>query len=96
MALRKRAVMAHERGEGSYAPLAAWFAGDHRTLERWVARSRTARSAVEPRPPGGGRRSPIDLDVLRLLAREVPDVPVAEMCAEYNGRAAKNMWNPTP
>ena len=51
VALRKRAVMAYERGAGSYAQLAALFEVDHRTLERWVARWRTARS-VEPRPRG--------------------------------------------
>jgi transposase len=85
VALRKRAVMAYERGDGSYAYLATLFAVDHRTLERWVARWRTAES-VEPRPPGGGWRSPIDVDVLRVLAREVPDATIAEMCAEYNRR----------
>lgn len=89
VALRTRAVMAYERGEGSYAQLAALFDVDHRTLERWVARWRTARS-VEPRPPGGGWRSPIDLAVLRVLAREVPDATVAEMCAEYNRRAPRS------
>ena len=88
VALRKRAVMAYERGEGSYAQLAALFEVDHRTLERWVARWRTARS-VEPRPRSGGRRSPIDLEVLRVLAREVPDATIAEMCAEYNRRAPR-------
>jgi transposase len=88
VALRKRAVMAYERGEGSYAQLAALFDVNHRTLERCVARWRTARS-VAPQPPGGGWRSPIDLDVLRVLAREVPDATIAEMCAEYNRRAGR-------
>jgi transposase len=87
-ALRKRAVMAYERGEGSYAYLAALFAVDHRTLERWVARWRVAR-CLEPRPRGGGWRSPIDLDILRVLVREVPDATLAEMCAEYNRRAPR-------
>ena len=89
VALRKRAVMAYERGDGSYVQLAALFAVDHRTLERWVARWRTARS-VEPRPRGGEWRSPIDLDVLRVLVREVPDATIAEMCAEYSRRAARS------
>ena len=86
VALRKRAVMAYERGAGSYAQLAALFEVDHRTLERWVARWRTARS-VEPQPRAGGWCPLIDLNVLRVLAREVPDVTIAEMCAEYNCRA---------
>ena len=88
VALRKRAVMAYERGQGSYAHLAALFDVDHRTLERWVARWRIAHS-VDPRPRGGGWRSPIDLTVLRVLAREVPDATLAEMCAEYNRRAPR-------
>ena len=86
VALRKRAVMAYERGEGSHAQLAALFEVAPRTLERWVERWRTACS-VEPRPRGGGRRSPIDLEALR--ARESPDATIAEMCAEYNRRARR-------
>ena len=42
--------MAYERGASSYAQLAALLQVQHRTLERWVARWRTARS-VELRPP---------------------------------------------
>ena len=75
-----------ERGAGAYAQLAALFEVDHRTLERWVARWRTARS-VEPQPRAGGWCPLIDLNVLRVLAREVPDATIAEMCAEYNCRA---------
>lgn len=88
VALRKRAVLAYERGEGSYAQLAALFDLNHRTLERWVARWRIAES-LEPRPRGGGWRSPIDLAVLRVLVREVPDATLAEMCAEYNRRVPR-------
>jgi transposase-like protein len=86
--LRKRAVLAYERGEGSYAQVAALFGLNHRTLERWVARWRVSYS-VEPRPRGGGWRSPIDAAVVRVLAREVPDATVAEMCAEYNRRTSR-------
>jgi transposase-like protein len=83
VALRRRAVMAYERGEGSYAQLAALFDLNPRTLERWVARWRVSYLA-EPLARGGGRRSPIDLAVLHVLAREGPDATVAEMCREYN------------
>lgn len=86
--LRKRAVMAYERGEGSYVYVAALFGLHHRTLERWVARWRVSHS-VEPRPRGGGWASPIDVAVLRVLAQEVPDATIAEMCAEYNRRAPR-------
>jgi transposase-like protein len=86
--LRRRAVLAYERGEGSYSQLADLFDLNPRTLERWVARWRVSYS-VEPRPRGGGWRSPIDLVVLRVLAREVPDATVAEMCGEYNRRVPR-------
>jgi transposase-like protein len=86
--LRRRAVLAYERGEGSYAHVAVLFDLNHRTLERWVARWRVAYS-VEPRPRGGGWQSPIDVAVLRVLAREGPDATIAEMCAEYNRRVAR-------
>ena len=75
MALRKRAVRAYERGAGSYAQLAALFEVDHRTLERWVPRWRTARS-VEPWPRAGGWRSPIDLKVRRVLAALLHEDPL--------------------
>lgn len=87
--LRRRAVLAYERGEGSYAAVAAVFDLNPRTLERWVARWRVAQS-FEPRPRGGGRRSPIDLAIMRVLAHEVPDATVAEMCGEYNRRAPRS------
>jgi transposase-like protein len=88
VALRQRAVLAYERGEGSYAAVAALFDVHPRTLERWVARWRVAES-VEPAPRGGGWRSPIDIAVLRVLVREAPDATVAEMCAEYNRRVRR-------
>jgi len=87
--LRRRAVMAYERGEGSYAALSVLFDIHPRTLERWVARWRVAQS-VEPRPRGGGWRSPIDVAIVHVLAREVPDATVAEMCGEYNRRVPRS------
>ena len=85
VALRERAVRAYERGEGSYAEVAAFFLIDSRTLERWVARSRTTGS-VAPYPKRGGWRSPIDLTMLRTLVREAADATVAELCWAYNRR----------
>jgi len=69
LALRERAVTAYERGEGSYAQLAALFDVDHRTLERWVARWRDTQS-VAPQPRGGGWPCPIDVTVLRAVVRD--------------------------
>jgi hypothetical protein len=45
--------------------------------------------SVDPRPRGGGRSSPIDVAVLRVLMRETPDATLAERCAEYNRRVAR-------
>lgn len=81
-------MLAYERGEGSYAQVATRFDLNHRTLESWVARWRVS-SSVEPRPRGGGWQSPIDVAVLRMLVREGPDAPIAEMCGEYNRRAPR-------
>jgi transposase len=88
VALRERAVTAYTRGEGSYAQLAALFAVDHRTLERWVARWRDTRS-VAPRPKGGGWPCPIDVTVLRGVIRDGPDATIAELCGEYNHRVPR-------
>jgi len=77
--LRRRAVMAYERGEGSYAALSVLFDIHPRTLERWVARWRVAQS-VEPRPRGGGWRSPIDVAIVHVLARRSP-MPRWRRCA---------------
>jgi len=85
VALRERAVRAYESGEGSYAALAALFALDHRTLERWVARWRATGSVV-PRPKGGGWPCPIDIDVLQAVVRAVPDATLEELCWLYNRR----------
>ena len=83
VALRERAVTAYERGDGSYAQLAAVFDVDHRTLERWVARWRETES-VAPQPRGGGWPCPIDLAILRAVVAEGPDATITELCWAYN------------
>jgi len=88
MALRVRAVGAYERGEGSYAALAALFDLDARTLERWVARMRTTGS-VAPHAKGGGWRCPIDLAELRTVIGARPDGTTAELCRTYNRRVGR-------
>jgi len=88
VALRERAVRAYERGEGSYDQLAALFHIDNRTLERWVARWRITGN-VAPRPKGGGWKSPIDLEVLHAVVRDVPDSTLLEFCGEYNRRVSR-------
>jgi transposase len=88
MALRERAVAAYERGDGSYAQLAALFDLDRRTLQRWVARSRSTGS-LAPQPKAGGWRCPIVVSVLHAVVVEAPDATVAELCWAYNRRVTR-------
>jgi len=88
VALRERAVAAYDRGEGTYAAVAALFLIDHRTLERWVARWRATRS-VEPLPKGGGWACPIALSILRTVIADTPDATIAEICRAYNRRVPR-------
>jgi transposase len=88
LVLRERAVAAYERGDGSYADLAAVFALDHRTLERWVARLR-ATGSVAPHAKGGGWRCRIDLGELHAVIRERPDGTTTELCRAYNRRVRR-------
>ena len=87
MALRDRAVAAYERGEGSYADLAALFDLDRRTVQRWVARWRATGSAA-PQPKGGGGVSD-RVSVLHAVIAEAPDATVAELCWQYNRRVTR-------
>jgi transposase len=91
LALRERAVTAYERGDGSYAQLAALFDVDHRTLERWVARWRDTQS-MAPQPRGGGWPCPVDVTVLRAVVRDGPDATVTELCWEYTRPIEQ--WSP--
>lgn len=88
VALRERAVAAYERGDGTYAEVAALFLVDHRTVERWVARWRTTGS-VAPQPKGGGWVCPIALPILRTVIAERPDATIAEICRAYNRRVPR-------
>lgn len=86
---RGRAVAAYEAGEGSYHELAKLFGIGYRSLQRWVAQYRATES-LAPRPPGGGRRSPIDPIVLHALIREYPDATSDELAREYNRRVGRD------
>lgn len=88
VAFRGRAVAAYEAGEGGYHELAALFGIGYRSLQRWVAQYRATES-VEPRPRGGGWRSPIDVIVLHAVVRERPDGTSDELCREYNRRVGR-------
>ena len=78
-------MAAYEAGEGGYHDLARVFGVGYRTLQRWVATYR-ATASWAPKPPGGGRRSPIDLVVVHAVVREDPDGTSEELCRTYNRR----------
>jgi transposase len=89
VAFRGRAVAAYEAGEGGYHDLADLFGIGYRTLQRWVAQYRATES-VEPKPRGGGWRSPIEIIVLHAVVRERPDGTCDELCREYNRRVGRD------
>lgn len=85
--LRERAVRAYRRGDGRLEDVAATFDVDPRTLQRWMAHERVTGSLV-PKPKAGGWRCPITLPLLHAVIAEAPDATIAELCWEYNRRAA--------
>lgn len=86
--LRERAVGAYEAGEGSHTAVAARFALNPWTLLRWIVRRRET-GTVAPLAKGGGRVSPVDLDVLQAIVRETPDATTGELTQTYNRRVAR-------
>src|SRR5918995_2758038 len=86
--LRERAVRAYRRGNGTLDDVAATFAIDRRTLQRWIAHERATGSLV-PKPKAGGWRCPIDLPLLHAVIAAAPDATVAELCWEYNRRGRR-------
>ncbi len=84
--LRERAVGAYRRGDGTLEDVAATFAVDPRTLQRWMAHERATGSLV-PKPKAGGWRCPITVSLLHAVIAEAADATIAELCWEYNQRA---------
>jgi transposase len=83
VALRARAVEAHEAGEGSYATIASRFAVGEASVKRWVWRYRS-HGTVEPHPNRGGRRSVIAAEEIAAILSRVGDANAGEITAEYN------------
>lgn len=79
--LRRRAVEAYERGDGSIPAVAARFAVGVSSLNRWLRRKRETGS-VERLPRSGGnprRVSPAGEAMLRVWLDEDPSVPQHEL-----------------
>ena len=87
--LRERAVGAYRRGDGTLEEVATTFAVDVRTLQRWMAHER-ATGSLRPKPKAGGWRCPIALPLLHTVVADAPDGTLAELCREYNRRAASD------
>jgi transposase len=85
---RERAVKAYETSDRSAAEVAKVFGIAHRTLQRWIAQYRATGSVV-PRAAGGGRRSGVDLPLLRQLLALKPDATCGELADAYNRRVPR-------
>ena len=83
VALRARAVEAHEAGEGSYATIASRFAVGEASVKRWVWRYRS-HGTVEAHPNRGGRRSTISAEEIAAILSRIGDANAGEITAEYN------------
>jgi len=86
---RRRAVEAHERGDGSYFTIAQRFEVGEATVKRWVWQFRRD-GTLTPRRKRGGNRSDISIQELERILAEIPDANAGEITAAYNrGRRGK-------
>jgi len=87
--IRERAVMAYERGEGSYETVARVFDIGVATLQRWVGVYRAC-GRLEPLPKGGGTPSRVTEKELATILDVDPDATAVEVTATYNKRRRGN------
>ena len=83
--LRERAVRAYESGDDSHRAVAERFSLNPWSLLRWIVRYRETGS-VAPLAKSGGRASPVDIEVLEQLVRELRDATTEELTRAYNQR----------
>jgi transposase len=86
--LRQRAVRAYEEGDDSHTAIAERFSLNPWTLLRWIVRHRETGS-LAPLAKSGGRRSPVDVDLLEHVVRETPDATTDELTRAYNQRVER-------
>ena len=86
--LRERAVSAYESGDESHTAVAARFNLNPWTLLRWIVRRRDTGS-VAPLPKGGGRKSPVSVELLEQIVRAMRDATTEELTREYNRRVRR-------
>jgi transposase len=83
VSFRERVVDAYERGEGSYAAIAARFVLGSATVKRWVRQQRRA-GHLQPKPKAGGTRSPVTGTDVTTLMTALGDPTAGELTAAYN------------
>ena len=81
--LRRRVVDAYERGDGSYATVAARFGVGEASLKRWTWQLRRE-GHLAPRPKAGGNRSDVSLDEIEQVLAVLGDANAAEITKQYN------------
>ena len=87
--LRRRVVEAYERGEGSYAAVAAKFQVGEASAKRWVWQFRDL-GHLTPKKKGGGTPSDVSVKELEGILDRLGDANAGELTAEYNrGRRGK-------
>jgi transposase len=86
--LRSRVVAAYLAGEGSAEAVAKQFGVSRRALQRWVERQE-ADGTLAPRARGGGRFSPVVMDVLHDQVRRDPSATAGEVTRAYNRAVSK-------
>jgi transposase len=87
--LRERVVEAFRENEGDLLGIAELFSVGSATLTRWVRLQREMGS-LEPRPHGGGLKSPIDKkgeQFLRRYLKQHPDAIITEMVEKLDEQA---------
>lgn len=81
--LRNRVVDAYERGDGSYATVAAEFGIGEASAKRWVWQFRRE-GHLAPRPKGGGNRSDISAREIEQILGALGDANAGEITKRYN------------
>jgi transposase len=83
--LRERAVRAYEAGDESHTVVAKRFSLNPWSLLRWIVRARKTGS-VAPLAKRGGRASPVDIERLEEVVRDLRDATTEELTRAYNQR----------
>jgi len=91
--LRERVVAAFDTGELTDEEVAELFKVGEATVHRWKRLKRETGS-LEHKPFGGGmppRVAAKDLDLVREIVREEPDLTVQEVASEFHRRTGRSV-----